>query len=50
MDDLSSLDPDLYKGLLVLKNYVGNVEEDLSLNFTVTEEGKPFFVLARERR
>lgn len=50
VDDLSSLDPELYKGLLVLKNYVGNVEEDLSLNFTVTEEGEsPRPLPAREQ-
>ncbi|KAI7903093.1 uncharacterized protein BX663DRAFT_536455 [Cokeromyces recurvatus] len=35
LDDLSSLDPDLYKGLLAVKNYEGNVE-DLSLDFTST--------------
>ncbi|GAA5986939.1 hypothetical protein JCM5350_000914 [Sporobolomyces pararoseus] len=38
LDDLASLDPELYAGLLKLKNYPGNVEEDLSLNFTVTDE------------
>lgn len=35
MDDLASLDPELYKGLLAVKNYDGNVE-DLSLDFTST--------------
>lgn len=35
VDDLSSLDPELYKGLLAVKNYDGNVE-DLSLDFTST--------------
>ncbi|KAI8973336.1 hypothetical protein BDF20DRAFT_792920, partial [Mycotypha africana] len=35
LDDLSSLDPELYKGLLAVKNYKGNVE-DLSLDFTST--------------
>lgn len=39
MDDLASLDPELYHGLMILKNYTGNVEE-LSLNFTVTNEGE----------
>jgi ubiquitin-protein ligase E3 C len=41
LDDLSSLDPELYKGLLAVKNYDGNVE-DLSLDFTSThmENGK----------
>lgn len=37
LDDLASLDEELYKGLVQLKNYEGNVE-DLSLNFTVTED------------
>ncbi|KPV73246.1 uncharacterized protein RHOBADRAFT_38436 [Rhodotorula graminis WP1] len=37
LDDLASLDPELYRGLVSLKNYSGNVE-DLSLNFTITEE------------
>jgi ubiquitin-protein ligase E3 C len=39
VDDLASLDPELYNGLMFLKNYTGDVETDLSLNFTVTEEG-----------
>lgn len=38
VDDLASFDPDLYQGLVQLKNYPGNVEKDLSLNFTVSEE------------
>ncbi|CAL1705751.1 unnamed protein product [Somion occarium] len=37
LDDLSSLDPELYQGLIFLKHYTGDPEE-LSLNFTVTEE------------
>ncbi|KAF8960501.1 HECT-domain-containing protein [Flammula alnicola] len=37
LDDLSSLDPDLYNGLIFLKHYNGN-PEDLSLNFTVAVE------------
>lgn len=37
LDDLASLDKDLYRGLISLKNYPGN-PEDLSLNFTVTED------------
>ncbi|KAG1456477.1 hypothetical protein G6F46_003782 [Rhizopus delemar] len=37
LDDLSSLDPELYRGLLTLKNYDGNVE-DLSLDFTITHD------------
>ncbi|KAI5476557.1 ubiquitin-protein ligase E3 C [Pseudohyphozyma bogoriensis] len=38
LDDLRSLDEELYNGLVFLKNYNGNVEADLSLNFTVTED------------
>jgi ubiquitin-protein ligase E3 C len=38
LDDLASLDPDLYNGLIFLKHYTGNLE-DLSLNFTVAVEG-----------
>nr|GAT51865.1 HECT-domain-containing protein [Mycena chlorophos] len=40
LDDLASLDPSLYRGLLFLKHYTGDVE-DLSLNFTadVDDEG-----------
>ncbi|KAG8928555.1 hypothetical protein FRC02_006739 [Tulasnella sp. 418] len=36
LDDLASLDPELYKGLIYLKHYEGNVE-DLALNFTVND-------------
>ncbi|KAI9301643.1 hypothetical protein BJ944DRAFT_168718, partial [Cunninghamella echinulata] len=35
LDDLPSLDPDLYKGLIQVKNFDGNVE-DLCLDFTLT--------------
>ncbi|KAJ3307475.1 hypothetical protein HDV03_000123 [Kappamyces sp. JEL0829] len=35
LDDLPSLDPELYHGLLFLKNYSGNVE-DLCLSFSLT--------------
>jgi hypothetical protein len=38
LDDLASLDPDLYQGLIFLKHYAGNPEE-LSLNFTIVNEG-----------
>ncbi len=41
LDDLASLDSldkDFYKGLIYLKNYTGDVEADLALNFTVTDE------------
>jgi len=37
LDDLASLDPDLYQGLIFLKHYTSN----LSLNFTVAVEGMP---------
>ncbi|KAF2089321.1 hypothetical protein K490DRAFT_36855 [Saccharata proteae CBS 121410] len=37
LNDLRDLDESLYQGLLQLKNYPGNVEEDLSLFFTVTD-------------
>ncbi|KAF9543333.1 HECT-domain-containing protein [Agrocybe pediades] len=37
LDDLSSLDPELYNGLIFLKHHTGNVE-DLSLNFTISIE------------
>ncbi|KDR77942.1 hypothetical protein GALMADRAFT_244909 [Galerina marginata CBS 339.88] len=37
LDDLSSLDPDLYNGLIFLKHYTGDTE-DLSLNFTMAVE------------
>jgi ubiquitin-protein ligase E3 C len=42
---LASLDPELYQGLIFLKNYAGN-PEDLSLDFTISEEGKslPLFL------
>lgn len=39
LDDLASLDPDLYKGLIFLKHYQGN-PEDLSLNFTIAVDGE----------
>jgi hypothetical protein len=47
VDDLSSLDTQLAHGLNDLKAFKGDVEKELSLNFTVTEgvvEGKPVFV------
>jgi len=37
LDDLNSLDPELYQGLIFLKNYEGNFEE-LALNFTITDK------------
>jgi ubiquitin-protein ligase E3 C len=47
MDDLASLDPDLYHGLVFLKQYTGDFE-DLALNFTAAIEGLPS--LRREAR
>lgn len=35
---LASLDVDLYRGLMTLKNYTGDVENDFALNFTVVDE------------
>ncbi|KAF2136722.1 uncharacterized protein K452DRAFT_258657 [Aplosporella prunicola CBS 121167] len=37
LNDLRDLDEELYQGLLRLKNYPGNVEEDLCLSFTITD-------------
>lgn len=37
MDDLASLDPELYNGMVQLKNYKGDVS-DLSLSFAVDED------------
>ncbi|KAF9665086.1 hypothetical protein SADUNF_Sadunf16G0085500 [Salix dunnii] len=37
LDELSTLDPELYRSLLYVKHYDGDVR-DLSLDFTVTEE------------
>ncbi|KAI0926648.1 hypothetical protein AcV5_007383 [Taiwanofungus camphoratus] len=37
LDDLASLDPDLYQGLIKLKHYPGD-PEDLSLSFAVTDQ------------
>ena len=41
IDDLASLeslDSELYRGLIALKNYSGNVESDFALNFTVADD------------
>jgi ubiquitin-protein ligase E3 C len=35
-DDLASLDPELYKNLLFVKNYQGDFE-DLGLTFVINE-------------
>ncbi|KIW00617.1 uncharacterized protein PV09_07814 [Verruconis gallopava] len=37
LNDLRDIDPDLYRGLIQLKNYPGNVEEDLALDFTIAD-------------
>ena len=37
MDDLASLDSELYRGLIFLKHYSGDLA-DLALNFTVTQD------------
>ena len=39
LNDLKSLDPELYKQLIFMKNYDGNME-DLSLSFSVTDENE----------
>ncbi|KAJ3293765.1 hypothetical protein HK104_004200 [Borealophlyctis nickersoniae] len=51
LDDLPSLDPELYQGLIFLKNYKGDVERDLSLTFSVDDSGKTVFpiILSQER-
>ncbi|BFZ57120.1 ubiquitin-protein ligase (E3) [Savitreella phatthalungensis] len=38
LDDLRAMDRDLYQGLLELKKYGGDVENDLSLDFTLEED------------
>jgi len=43
VDDLPSLDENLYKGLLFIKNYQGNTEE-LSLTFAIDDERKYLLV------
>lgn len=37
MDDLASLDSELYQGLIFLKHYSGDLA-DLALNFTITQD------------
>jgi ubiquitin-protein ligase E3 C len=39
LNDLKSLDPELYKQLVFMRNYDGNVE-DLSLTFSVADENE----------
>lgn len=36
VNDLRDLDEDLYRGLVTLKNYNGDVESDFALNFSIT--------------
>lgn len=38
LEQVQSLDPELYRGLIQLKNYTGDVEQDLALNFAATDE------------
>ncbi|RMZ84905.1 hypothetical protein DV738_g270, partial [Chaetothyriales sp. CBS 135597] len=44
INDLRDYDEALYQGLLKLKNYTGDVEQDFGLNFTVTDILKTFDV------
>ena len=37
-NDLASLDPDVHKNLLFVKTYEGNVEQDLSLDFSIADD------------
>lgn len=37
INDLRDIDQDLYRGLITLKNYPGNVEEDMALDFTIDD-------------
>ena len=39
LDDLVTLDPELYKGLVYLKNVEGSIDH-LALNFAITHDGK----------
>jgi ubiquitin-protein ligase E3 C len=36
--ELKNYDPDLYKNLVQLKSYEGDIENDMGLNFTLSEE------------
>lgn len=49
LDDLASLDPDLYNGLVFLKHYDGDVG-DLALNFTVASDGVLHFYLCAQAK
>lgn len=37
LNDISTVDSELYKGLMKLKNYEGDVEKDFGLNFTIDQ-------------
>lgn len=39
LDDLVTLDPELYKGLVYLKNVAGPIDH-LALNFAITHDGE----------
>jgi hypothetical protein len=39
VNELPSLDKELYNGLITLKDYNGNVEQDFCLNFTIVDNG-----------
>ena len=41
LDDLQSLDPELYRGLMILKHYDGDVEADFALNYTLSDSEVP---------
>ncbi|KAI9716675.1 MAG: hypothetical protein M1812_005213 [Candelaria pacifica] len=41
LNDLRDFDEELYQGLLKLKNYPGDVEQDFGLNFTVSDTISP---------
>ena len=41
LDDLQSLDPELYRGLMILKHYDGDVEADFALNYTLNDSEVP---------
>lgn len=40
VNNLSSLDEDVSKNLMALKNYGGDVETDFGLTFSIMEDGK----------
>jgi hypothetical protein len=40
VNDLYSLDSELHRHLMTLKNYTGDVEREFDLDFTVTDQGR----------